>query len=140
MRLPKVAFIAPREVSRMANDMFSGIGVAGDSAFFTRSDEGYAFFTRSDEGYFVSDAALLPVSWHRKQTGKSARPTSSTKPSAAANPCQIDGVLLNCRPAFGSLIGPSPLPLSRPIHRRPVSFEFTRSSRSKDRPDVAQPV
>ena len=41
MRPPKVAFIAPREVSRMANDVFSRIGVAGDSAFFTRSDEGY---------------------------------------------------------------------------------------------------
>ncbi len=40
MRLAKVAFIAPREVSRLANDVFSGIGVAGDSAFFTQSDEG----------------------------------------------------------------------------------------------------
>ncbi len=41
MRPPKVAFIAPREVSRMESDVFSGTGVAGDSAFFTRSDEGY---------------------------------------------------------------------------------------------------
>ncbi len=43
MRPPKLAFIAPREVSRMANEVFFGVGVAGDSAVFTRSDEGYFF-------------------------------------------------------------------------------------------------
>ena len=51
MRPPKVAFIAPREVSRMANDVFFGIWVAGYSAFFTRSDE----------GYYLSFTSLLPV-------------------------------------------------------------------------------
>ena len=41
MRPPKVAFIAPREVSRKVNDaIFPSFSVAGDSASFTRSDEG----------------------------------------------------------------------------------------------------
>ena len=39
MRPPKVAFLAPREESRTRNDTVSR--VSGDSADFTRSDEGY---------------------------------------------------------------------------------------------------
>jgi len=92
MRPPKVAFIAPREVSRMANDAFFGIWVAGDSAFFTRSDE----------GDYLSVTSLLPVRLIEDRAGKSAHPT--VPQPAPLRPLFVAGTL---RPRF-PYFSPSP--------------------------------
>ena len=92
MRPPKVAFIAPREVSRMANDAFFGIWVAGDSAFFTRSDE----------GDYLSVTSLLPVRLIEDRAGKSAHPT--VPQPAPLRPLFVAGTL---RPRFPHF-SPSP--------------------------------
>src|SRR5712691_11890955 len=48
MRPPKVAFIAPREVSRTVAVFFPSIRIPGHSASFTRSDEGYFWRARQN--------------------------------------------------------------------------------------------
>ena len=92
MRPPKVAFIAPREVSGMANDAFFGIWVAGDSAFFPRSDE----------GDYLSVTSLLPVRLIEDRAGKSAHPT--VPQPAPLRPLFVAGTL---RPRF-PYFSPSP--------------------------------
>ena len=67
----------------MANDVFFGIGVAGDSAVFTRSDEGYFFVGR----------AGVPILHNAIDLGSRSRRDSTTRqlhPADAGESCRMN--------------------------------------------------